>query len=293
MESLAKINDENTGKLYYSYSPISKNRIINHELIKLERFLCSLCKNLLVNMKKCNLCSSHFCSDCIYKYKSENDSDYCPVCHMLNFKIDEGEAYLTKFLSELLIQCKYAPKGCTEVCYYQNLVEHESICKFREKTCDNCLKTLDSSEYYAHLIECFKLSENVENSIRQKRILSLIKAFDEKINKIKYENKYGVNTLKMEMQKSMSKLDEKIRVLEKYTSEQDYLIRVSGLEKFKMNSTLSIYGKIFKECQIYYFCRGGYNGCTRSGNADRGQDSRNSIRKGLRQNNEAFCLQCK
>jgi hypothetical protein len=70
----------------------------------------------------------------------------------------------------------------------------------------------------------------------------------------------------MEMQKSINKLDEKIRTFEKYSSEQDYLIKTAGLEKFKLSSPLSVYGKNFKECQVYYYCRGGYNGCTRTGN---------------------------
>lgn len=258
-------------------SPIDPSRIINKELIRLERFLCSICHNLLIDMKKCNLCSAHFCLECIIKYKrgehascvSFNDStransEYCPSCNTIDFKIEEGESYLKKFILELNIKCKYLQ--CEDILFYSNIGDHEQICKFREKTCENCQRVLDYSNYYHHIVDCYKLSENVENSVRQKRVLGLIKAFDDKMTKIKYDNKFGINVLKLEMQKSMSKLDEKIRTMEKYVSEQDYIIRAAGLEKFKLNSPMSVYSRNFKECQVYYYCRGGYNGCIRTGN---------------------------
>jgi hypothetical protein len=94
----------------------------------------------------------------------------------------------------------------------------------------------------------------------------LIKAFDDKLTSIKFENKHGVSKLKLEMQKNLSKLDDKIRCIEKYISEQDYLIRTAGLEKYKMDIPLSLYGKCLKECQVYYFCKGSYNGCNKTGN---------------------------
>jgi hypothetical protein len=265
MENLFSSDQDYQSKVPLSFSPIKKARVINNEFVNLNRFLCKLCKNILINMKKCNMCNSHFCEECILGFKKETQGDYCPECHM-NFKLEEGEIYLAKFLSELQIECTFKSKGCEEICFYQNLLEHESICKYREKKCENCNAVFDFNEYYSHLINCFQLLENYNTEIRQKKILSLIKAFDEKISKIKYENKYGINSLKMEMQRTISKLEDKIRILEKYVSEQDYLIRVSGLEKYKMNSALAIYGKNFKECQIYYHCRGGYNGCSRTGN---------------------------
>jgi len=245
---------------------ISPIRIINKEFLKVDRFLCAICKNLLINMKKCNLCSTHFCTDCITKYKQETNSNYCPICHTIDYKIEEGETYLSKFINDLMISCKYFEKGCKEVLYYGNVQDHEKICKYREKTCENCRNNYDYDNYYNHIINCYKITESVDHPQRQKRILSLIKAFDEKISKIKYDNKYGINSLKLEMGKSITKLDEKIKILDKYCSEQDYLIRTAGLEKFKLTSPLSIYGKNFKECQVYYYCRGGYNGCARTGN---------------------------
>lgn len=243
---------------------ISIERILNKDFIKIERFSCSICKNLLIDMKKCSLCNAHFCSNCISKVK--NESNYCPSCHMLNYKIEEGEAYLKKFILDLQINCKYSSKGCNEISYYQSIFDHEDICKFREKHCENCNRTLDYEEYYNHLIDCYKILETNDQKIRQKRVLSLIKAFDDKLTKIKFENKHGISTVKLDMQKKLGKLDDKIRSVEKFISEQDYLIRTAGLEKFKLSTPLALYGKCLKECQVYYYCKGAYNGCNKTGN---------------------------
>lgn len=245
---------------------IDQNRIINKDLLKIERFLCVICKNLLIDMKKCSLCFSHFCNKCINVFKVQNTSDYCPACNTINYTVEEGESYLTKFINDLIIKCKYSVKGCIELCYYQSIFEHEKICKFREKNCENCDKVLDYENYYKHIVDCYKISENADKSVIQQRMLSLIKAFDEKISKIKYENKYGINSLRIEMSKALNKLDDKIRTIEKFVTEQDYIIRTAGLEKYKFLAPNNQLGKNFKECQVYFFCKGGYNGCNRSGN---------------------------
>ena len=71
---------------------INPNRIVNKEFIRIERFICTICSNLLIDMKKCSLCGAHFCSDCINKFKKE--SDYCPKCNIIEYKLEEGESYL-------------------------------------------------------------------------------------------------------------------------------------------------------------------------------------------------------
>ena len=165
-----------------------------------------------------------------------------------------------------MITCYYIDKGCNEVSYYSNVFEHEKICKYREKQCDNCNNYFSNENYYSHTFNCYKINENTNQENKQKRILSIIRAFDEKLGKIKYDNKYGINSIKLEMNKTISRLDEKIRMIEKYTAEQDYLIKTAGMEKYKLIIPLSVYGKSLKECQVYYYCKGGYNGCTRTGN---------------------------
>jgi hypothetical protein len=248
----------------HNFERIDTNRIVNRDFIKLERLQCNICKCVLKDMKKCSLCFAHFCSECINQ--SKNDNNYCPSCRTHDFKIEEGEAYLQKFINEILISCIYQSKGCGEVCFYENISEHEKICKFREKFCDNCKTEMPFEYYYQHIIDCFKFSEIKDQETKQKKILSLVKAFDDKICKVKYDNKYGINQLKLEMQKNLSKLDEKIRTLEKYCAEQDYLIKSAGMEKLKMKTPLEMYGKNLKECQTYYYCKGGYNGCNKTGN---------------------------
>jgi hypothetical protein len=266
MECIAEIKEEEKSNLEIEETQIEPGRIVNRELIRLERFLCVICKNLLIDMKKCSLCFSHFCTKCIDFYKNKSMSNYCPACHTIDYKIEEGESYLKKFINDLIIKCKNASKGCNELCYYQNIFEHEKICKYREKSCENCQQLLNYEEYFKHIVDCFKISESAENSIKQQRILNLIKAFDDKISKIKYENKYGINFLRIEMTKALAKLDEKIRTIEKFTTEQDFIIRTAGLEKYKFLTPNNILGKNFKECQVYFFCKGGYNGCNRTGN---------------------------
>jgi hypothetical protein len=184
---------------------------------------------------------------------------------MVDFNIEDGESYLHKFIDELEISCCYANKGCTEVCYYINLSDHEAICRFREKQCDNCKNIYDYDNYYSHITECYSLGKDGTLSGNNK-VISLIKAFDDKLCKIKHDNKYGINTLKLEMNKHLGRLDDKIRTLEKYMLEQDYLIKTAGLEKYKLMAPLSVYRKNLKECQVYYYCKGGYNGCNRTGN---------------------------
>jgi hypothetical protein len=182
---------------------------------------------------------------------------------MIDSKIEEGEAYLQKFINDLQICCVFSPKGCTEVCYYINIFDHESICRYREKQCDNCKKVYDYENYYSHIVDCYSITRPEGNATK---IISLIKAFDDKLCKIKYDNKFGINSLKLEITKNLTKMDDKIRTLEKYILEQDYLIKTAGLEKFKLMAPLSVYRKNLKECQVYYYCKGGYNGCNKTGN---------------------------
>jgi hypothetical protein len=243
---------------------IHPNRIINKEIIKLDRFVCSLCNYMLKEMKRCSLCNTHFCSECINKSRSFNH--YCPKCNVIDYDIEDGETYLQKFIDDLQIKCYYENKGCKEICYFINIFDHENICKYKEKQCSNCKTMYDYDNYYNHIVECYALAEKDEVKNQQTKVLSLVKAFDDKLCKIKYDNKYGINTLKLEINKNLSKMDEKIRTLEKYILEQDYLIKTAGLEKYKLMAPLSVYKKNIKECQIYYYCKGGYNGCNRTGN---------------------------
>jgi hypothetical protein len=244
---------------------IASSRIVNSEFIKLDRLLCFLCKNIIVDMRKCSECSTHFCCECIEEYINDQGNK-CPKCELKNFKIIEGEIYLNKFLDDLMISCKFLDRGCNEISYYQNIFDHESICKYRDKLCENCEKIFQYEDYYDHITDCFKISDQSDKYIKQQRVMSLVKAFDEKISKINYDNKYGINNLRLEINKSISKIEDKMRSLDKFVSEGGYLVKTAGLEKYKLHPPFSLFGETFKECQVYYYCKGGYNGCNKTGN---------------------------
>lgn len=240
-------------------------RIVNNEFIKLDRLLCFICKNILIDMRKCSLCFTHYCKECIDDLHTDQGNK-CPKCAIAEAKFEEGEVYLNRFLNDLLIFCKYSDKGCEEISYYNNIFQHESICQHRDKYCENCDKVYPYDEYYEHLVDCYRVSDQGEASIKQKRVISLVKALDEKITKINYDNKYGINNVRLEINKSIDKIEDKMRIIEKFVTEGEYLVKTAGLEKFKLNSPFSLFGKTFKECQVYYYCKGGYNGCSKTGN---------------------------
>jgi hypothetical protein len=244
---------------------ITASRILNREFIKLDRLLCFLCKNIIVEIRKCSECSTHFCNGCIEEF-IHDQGNKCPKCESINFIIVSGETYLIKFLNDLMITCKYSERGCNEISFYENIFEHESICRNRDKVCENCNKMFQYEDYYDHIVNCFKVSDQCEINLKQQRMMSLVKAFDEKITKINYENKHGINNLRLEMNKSIFKIEDKMRTLEKFVAEGEYLVKIAGLEKFKLHSPFSLFGKTFKECQVYYYCKGGYNGCNKTGN---------------------------
>jgi hypothetical protein len=252
-------------KLENNKKSIETSRVVNKDFIKLDRLQCYICKNILIDMRKCSLCSTHFCKECIQELQSDQGNK-CPKCENIDVKIESGEYYLNKILDDLLIFCKNADKGCEEISYYKYIFDHEAICKHREKVCENCDKVYNYQDYYDHLVDCYRVSDQSENNLNKKRVIALVKAFDEKITKINYDNKYGLNNVRIEIEKSMTKIEDKMRILEKFMTEAEYLVKRAGLEKFKLNSPFSLFGKTFKECQVYYYCKGGYNGCNKTGN---------------------------
>ena len=106
---------------------INPNRIKVKEKIKVDRYLCGICQNVLLSPRKCSNCPKHFCNLCSSAYIEINT--VCPSCKQ-TLSLNNAEHYLIEDLSELTIECKNSHLGCKEILMHSVLFDHEENCSF-------------------------------------------------------------------------------------------------------------------------------------------------------------------
>ena len=164
---------------------INPERINTKEKIKIDRFLCGICQNVLISPRKCSKCPKHFCDICSSAYIETNES--CPACNQM-FVLKDAEHYLIEDLKEIPIECKNKHLGCKEIVIYSALSTHEDDCNFNIKNNEEKVKTLAFVETYVSnnftLIE--KKLNKITNDLKEikETNASSINNLEKKINSL-------------------------------------------------------------------------------------------------------------
>ena len=111
----------------------------------IQEILCSACGEVVWKPVSCKQCRTIFCYQC---------SPWVGVVGQLvtffTGKKPHGTKNCTEFtettlpdvnnrtLAKTKFRCCYAPNGCLQECYYNDLIAHEKICKFEEIPCSIC-----------------------------------------------------------------------------------------------------------------------------------------------------------
>ena len=106
---------------------IKSDRIKTKEKIKVDRYLCGICLNVVLSPRKCSKCPKHFCDLCSSAFIESNST--CPSCKQ-KLTLKEPEHYLLEDLNELTIICKNNHLGCEEILMYSSLLDHEDVCSY-------------------------------------------------------------------------------------------------------------------------------------------------------------------
>lgn len=103
-------SDENKRIKFGIDNIVDKEKIDNSE-----KYVCSICNNVLNQPHECNNCLKNFCADCI---KDGNDNKKCPNCGGINY---ENNLHL---LQELITTVKVKCNDCQNILDYKSSLNH-------------------------------------------------------------------------------------------------------------------------------------------------------------------------
>jgi hypothetical protein len=172
-----------------SHYQIHTDRVISTNNVNVDYLLCGICKNILWSPEKCKDCKLHFCKFCIsfslLKCKK------CPSC-MNEYITTPADHYLLEDLSELQIRCVYSYNGCAKIVHYDQVIQHEADCIYRERMCEECNTKILKKYYHTHIILCKNaLSNSLYLDCNQ-----IISYYQDKFNKLEIENLDDIAGLK-------------------------------------------------------------------------------------------------
>ncbi len=127
-----------------------------------EKFICSICTNVLRDPRLTECCGQHFCQGCLLKWLRKHRTKSCLHCRLENFNhiLDKS---VQREINQLKIRCSLREKGCQWVGELGDLQTHlnsEKGCGYVKVRCPNIcagfLATLNSN-YHAvprkHLLQ--------------------------------------------------------------------------------------------------------------------------------------------
>lgn len=106
--------------------------------------LCPICQLIFLNPLQCKTCLASFCEGCSKK---------APLSCQHTFQKNN---LLSTQISDLLIKCKFANRGCFEISKTAKIEEHETLkCYFSDKLCGRkeC-EEASGRNRVVHLEEC-------------------------------------------------------------------------------------------------------------------------------------------
>ena len=120
-----------------------------------ENFHCSICYNVLKELRMCRNNEHVFCLACISEHLKVN-SQTCPECNEhLSVDTLRRPRVLNNMLSKLKINCEYASRGCLEFTCVEDLETHVANCEFAPVFCsnENCGMEINKQEKVHHETE--------------------------------------------------------------------------------------------------------------------------------------------
>lgn len=222
-----------------SHYQIHSDRALINTKIKVEYLLCQICRSVLWQPEKCQQCQSHFCKFCIRF--SLLKSKKCPCC-LVDYSSSNPDHYLVIDLNELILKCIYTYNGCNKCLSYKEIIEHENLCIYKEKVCEECNKKILIKDYHPHIIICKNSISNVF-SIDFNQILGY---FQEKLNKVEKENKEELSKLKKTYEEIftqkevvltnlLNKMNNQQKIIEELVNETEKLKNEKTIDEFKIN----------------------------------------------------------
>jgi hypothetical protein len=191
-----------------SHYQIHTDRIICGKNINMNFLLCNICKNILWTPEQCRNCNLHFCKFCINFTRLKHKD--CPSC-ITEYIKSPADHFLIEDLSELQIKCVYSYNGCTKVIPYDQIIQHEAGCIYRERLCEECNEKILEKYHHTHIIIC-------KNSITNSLYLDcnqIISYYQDKFNKLDKDNLNDIKTLEKYFKDAYT---QKIDTIEKLTS---------------------------------------------------------------------------
>ena len=104
-----------------------------------EKFICSICAEVLRDPHLTKCCGQHFCGSCIEDWIKQYKTKVCPYCHERNF-IHMLNKALKREINELKVYCINQEKGCWWKDELDNLETHLKDCGYVEVECSNKCK---------------------------------------------------------------------------------------------------------------------------------------------------------
>ena len=118
------------------------------------KLLCTLCKNVLMDPQECTGCEANCCANCFDDWSSKTPHRCPNGC--ISFEYKDANSFLKMWLKQLKIKCENTEFGCSEVCEYDKLKEHQAECSFVRVQCKNqgCPVVLPAEDAAAHADKC-------------------------------------------------------------------------------------------------------------------------------------------
>ena len=185
---------------------VVKERVIvtdEKEKEKLPEILCSQCNKFPLEPLNCSECNNILCGECM------NDKKKCIKCNSIfkNKQLDEDKQNL---FSLCKIICKYAPCGCQEQLFPNELLNHENICKDKPKKCENCGEKMTYEKYLPHFKPCKLDLEECETCGYKDRVNEYERT-NKKIEHIKHILFPEIeNIVKREMEKAVAAINDSL-----------------------------------------------------------------------------------
>lgn len=121
-----------------------------------EDFLCSICKDVLLNPVVAENCEHLFCKGCINEWHRGKETKTCPVDRgeIVSFSLKKPQRAFLNLLNSLELKCEFNSFGCEEIKTLENIHGHLKICNknpdFQQPCVKECGAMLKAREIEAH-----------------------------------------------------------------------------------------------------------------------------------------------
>lgn len=224
--------------------PLS-DRVANIEQVQVvvNESFCVIHQDIVIDAEECKACETVFCKECIDAWIYQANSQKCPSCRTTDFQRQPVGRKFRNSLAAIKFFCSQRALGCEEIIPYENLSQHQAVCKFLLKECPGCKEKISALDLQAHCSdECIsaiklELAKNKElNRLYEQRQLDdaeKIRQLEDKIevledqNESYFERRVEIASMMMELQHKIlfltQSLEQKTKIADDYFVENELL----------------------------------------------------------------------